>query len=373
MFAENQDIRNVNSDAEIVKCIQTGTYGQMPAQIIEFFNSLPKTNFYDYLRTLAVPFLFNAFERNLMGDKNPVISFKEDLFKLKKLTSNIIESGPLEELMSQIMIDDKIPEFPEEIKVHTGIHYGKLFQEFDHYSFFDEAKDLLETRLKINDIHIPELRKMKVLDQGSGGGRYTAAWKLLGAKSAVGLDYSEIGIQDARARVKMANIDNIEFDLGSVLDMPYEDEKYDFVFSNGVLHHTENWKQGISEQLRVLKPGGYGWLYLIEDPGGLFWDQIELLRAIMKKVNKSFAQQVMKSLNIPPNRVFYMLDHVMVPINTRLAKEDIESQLVLNGATSIHRLNRGVKFDRVEYIYKNIPYSSEKFGIGENRYFFKKK
>lgn len=154
--------------------------------------------------------------------------------------------------------------------------------------------------------------------------------------------------------------------------MPYLNESFDVVFSNGVLHHTEDWRQGISEQLRVLKPGGYGWLYLIEYPGGIFWDMIEILRAILIGVDKNFAVEVLKSMHIPANRIFYMLDHVMVPINTRLTPEQIEKELNKNGASSIKRLTRGSDFDRIEYIYKKIPYAKEKFGAGENRYWFRK-
>ena len=67
-----------------------------------------------------------------------------------------------------------------------------------------------------------------------------------------------------------------------------------------------------------------------------------------------------------------MLDHVMVPINTRLTPNQIEQELKRHGATSIERLSRGAKFDRVEYIHQKVPYAKDKFGIGENRYIFRK-
>ena len=178
---------------------------------------------------------------------------------------------------------------------------------------------------------------------------------------------------DARFRVNSANLENVDFVHGSVLDMPFENESFDIVYSNGVLHHTEDWKKGISEQLRVMKSGGWGWQYLIESPGGVFWDKIEILRAIMKNVNKEFAQNIMKSLGIPNNRVFYMLDHVMVPINTRITEYELENELNINGAINIKKLRRGADFDRVEAIYNKLPFAKEKFGVGEQRYVFNKK
>src|SRR5690606_28306607 len=142
-----------------------------------------------------------------------------------------------------------------------------LFKNFDHQSYFQEARDLLKTRLQKNQINIPDLEQLSLLDQGCGGGRYTAAWKLLGVGKAVGLDYSKIGLEDARKRIEIAGMENISFEHGSVLEMPFEDSSFDIVFSNGVLHHTEDWQKGVEEQLRVMKKGGYGWLYLIEEPG----------------------------------------------------------------------------------------------------------
>jgi ubiquinone/menaquinone biosynthesis C-methylase UbiE len=369
---ENRDIQDLKELTQIVDCLETGKYGEAPRELIEFFESLPKNSHYDFIRTLAVPYLFNIFEENILNNKNPLVWFPEKISELFEFCNNIA-SGNVWESILKINNDSKNNlDSSEELKLRTGIHYGKLFKDFDHSSYFDEARALLETRLKRNNIEIPNLDNCKLLDQGCGGGRYTVAWKLLGTKECIGLDFSDIGLEDARARIEIAEIPNVKFVKGSVLDMPFNDNSFDIVFSNGVLHHTDNWKKGVKEQLRVLKPGGFGWLYLIEQPGGLFWDKVEILRAIMKNVDKDFARKVLKSLNIPTNKIFYMLDHVMVPINSRLSPEQIEAELKSYGAESIERLNRGTSFDRIEYIHRKIPYASEKFGVGENRYVFRK-
>lgn len=372
MNLDNKDIRESGSIEEIVSCVKTPIYGESPVELIEFFSNLPLTDFYNYLRTLSVPYFFHLFEKNLFREEDPLIWFPKELNKFMHRTQGVIDS-PFKELMKDCLLEVNQDNPDEEVKVHTGIHYGKLFKDFDNKSYFEEARKILELRLQRNNIQIENLENLRLLDQGCGGGRYSAAWKLLGVGSVVGLDYSAIGLDDARHRIELAGIENINFDQGSVLNMPYDNETFDIVFSNGVLHHTEDWQKGISEQLRVLKSGGYGWLYLIEKPGGVFWDKIEILRAIMKNVNKEFAQRILKSLNIPSNRIFYMLDHVMVPINTRLTPAQIENELELNGAISIKRLERGTDFDRVEHIYNKISCAKEKFGVGENRYFFRKK
>jgi len=373
MVTENKDIRSTNDLADIVDCIEPKIYGNTPKDVVNFFNELPRDTFHDYFRILSVPFLFHKTESIFKSQDEPKSSFINVLNELLNSTKNSIVNEDIQILFKNSFEYSSEENFQDEVKNHTGQHYGNLFKEFDHQSYFEEAKNLLETRLTRNGIQIHNKEKLIVLDQGCGGGRYTVAWKLLGIHKAVGVDFSDIGLQDARARADFAGIENIDFIKASVLDMPFEEESFDIVYSNGVLHHTEDWKKGIAEQLRVMKSGGLGWQYLIENPGGIFWDSIEILRAIMKDVNKKFAQDVLRSLGIPMNRVFYMLDHVMVPINTRLTSEEIVFELEKNGACSIKRLTRGADFDRVEAIYNQVPYAKEKFGVGENRFIFYKK
>lgn len=44
--------------------------------------------------------------------------------------------------------------------------------------------------------------------------------------------------------------------VGDVLHLPYPDAALDAVFGFGVLHHVPDWRGGLAEIARVLKPGG---------------------------------------------------------------------------------------------------------------------
>ncbi len=77
-------------------------------------------------------------------------------------------------------------------------------------------------------------------------------------------------------------------------------------------------------------------------------------------------------LGVPGNRIFFMLDHVMVPINVRLRPRQVEDALAAAGARDVRRLERGTDFDRIEAIHRGIPFAEVKFGVGENRYVFGK-
>ena len=67
-----------------------------------------------------------------------------------------------------------------------------------------------------------------------------------------------------------------------------------------------------------------------------------------------------------------MLDHVMVPINQRLTPDAVASALAQAGASDIRRLTRGTDFDRIEQIYRQTPFATVKYGVGENRFVFSK-
>jgi SAM-dependent methyltransferase len=356
------------SDFLTAPCLLEGDIGERAEALVDAARILGTGRWASTLRSWCVPYLFNSMEQTFASACNPVEGLNQALESLSHFLSGAANSD-----LAKLNSEEKTPgERKGEVITITGEHYGRLFQAFSSRSFWDEPVRLLRTRLERNGVDISGLEQKEVLDVGCGGGRYTAAWRILGAKRAVGIDGSEIGIADAVRRTDDANLEGVEFKQGNALSLPFEDQSFDIVFSNGVLHHTENWQQGVNELVRVLKRGGLGWLYLIENPGGLFWDVIELLRLVMKDEPRDLARAALELIGIPSNRIFYMLDHVMVPINIRLRPEQVEDCLAKAGATGIRRLNRGTDFDRIEKIYRGESYATVKYGVGENRYVFSK-
>lgn len=43
---------------------------------------------------------------------------------------------------------------------------------------------------------------------------------------------------------------------GDAQNLPFEPARFDAVFNFGIVHHLEDWRRGIAEVARVLKPGG---------------------------------------------------------------------------------------------------------------------
>jgi ubiquinone/menaquinone biosynthesis C-methylase UbiE len=104
-----------------------------------------------------------------------------------------------------------------------------------------------------------ENSSFKVLDVGCGGGRHIFMAKSLGY-DIYGIDINQGMVDssiDLYTKTGGENADQ-HIKLGELLDIPFENETFDFVICTGVLHQARNfveYKKGISEIARVLKKG----------------------------------------------------------------------------------------------------------------------
>src|SRR5215467_7573208 len=91
-----------------------------------------------------------------------------------------------------------------------------------------------------------------VLEIGSGAGRFTEILLEAGAK-VVSVDLSSA--VDANWTSNRGKGDLLLFQ-GSIYDMPFEGEQFDFVFCYGVLQHTPDPQRAFDELWKYVKPGG---------------------------------------------------------------------------------------------------------------------
>ena len=209
------------------------------------------------------------------------------------------------------------------------------------------------------------------LDAGCGGGRYTLALRSMGIKRMQGIDISPDSITLA-SKMNGFEENEVSFKQASVLDLPFDDESYDLVFSNGVLHHTTSTSKGLSELYRVLQPGGEGWLYLYGGKESLFWDIVDFCRKILSQVSQSYMQILMKVLGYPPGRIFHRVDFWYVPINNRYFYSEVASMLSDAGFSNHRKLLRGADIDWDEIIHNNKRIDPYIYGEGEMRFWITK-
>ncbi len=98
-----------------------------------------------------------------------------------------------------------------------------------------------------------------VLDLGSGAGNDCfVARAIVGETGKVtGLDMTEQMVNKAKENRAKLNFKNVEFVLGDIEEMPFEDKKFDVVISNCVLNLVPDKSKAFTEIFRVLKEEGH--------------------------------------------------------------------------------------------------------------------
>lgn len=97
-----------------------------------------------------------------------------------------------------------------------------------------------------------------VLDIGCGAGVDTIiAAKMVGSKGTVtGVDLVREMLAQARENVRMMEFKNVTFMNTSGEKLPFTDNSFDVVVSNGVLNLIPDKVRALAEAFRVLKPSG---------------------------------------------------------------------------------------------------------------------
>ena len=99
------------------------------------------------------------------------------------------------------------------------------------------------------------LQGKKLLEVGCGMGYDSLEFIRRGVRvTAVDLTPNAVEFAKRHFEVVGAGVDEVR--VGNALDLPFPDETFDAVWSNGVLHATGNTQKAIDEVWRVLKPGG---------------------------------------------------------------------------------------------------------------------
>lgn len=97
-----------------------------------------------------------------------------------------------------------------------------------------------------------------VLDLGCGGGIdcFLAAQKVGPGGYVIGVDMTPQMVERARANKNKLNMQNVDFRLGEIENLPVADSTVDVVISNCVINLSPEKPRVFREIYRVLKPGG---------------------------------------------------------------------------------------------------------------------
>ena len=119
----------------------------------------------------------------------------------------------------------------------------------------------------------------RLLEIGCGMGTDLLQFARGGAR-CVDIDLTPRSVEITRHRFRLYGADG-RFMISDGEHLPFADNSFDVVYSNGVLHHTPDTAGAIREVHRVLRPGGLAKVMLYHRHSLNYWVEIVLRRGIL--------------------------------------------------------------------------------------------
>src|SRR5215212_9347653 len=162
-----------------------------------------------------------------------------------------------------------------------GAKYGAKY-EFATREFFDEVE-----RHRYTDyapwmpevMGFDEFAGKRLLEVGCGMGTDLLQFARGGAL-CTGIDLTPRSVEISSLHFGLYGM-RADFVLGDGEHLPFRDESFDVVYSNGVLHHTPDTAGAIREVHRVLRPGGTAKVMLYHRHSLNYWFEIILRRGLL--------------------------------------------------------------------------------------------
>ena len=162
-----------------------------------------------------------------------------------------------------------------------GSHYDRE-HEFGSFEFFDQVE-----RHRYSEyapwmpqlMEFQEFRDARLLEVGCGMGTDLLQFARGGAR-CVGIDLTPRSIEITRHRFRLYGAEG-DFMISDAEHLPFRNESFDVVYSNGVLHHTPDTEGAVGEVHRVLKSGGVAKIMLYHRDSLNYWVEIVLRRGLL--------------------------------------------------------------------------------------------
>jgi glycosyltransferase involved in cell wall biosynthesis/ubiquinone/menaquinone biosynthesis C-methylase UbiE len=153
----------------------------------------------------------------------------------------------------------------------VGSHYAKVthphtlewYQEIEQYRYAEYAPWMFEL------MEFGRHHGHSVLEIGGGLGTDLSQFARHGAR-VTDLDLSGGHLEHAKENFALRGLDG-EFIHYDAETLPFADNSFDVVYSNGVLHHTPNTHRVVGEVRRVLKPGGTAIVMMYAENSWHYW------------------------------------------------------------------------------------------------------
>lgn len=138
--------------------------------------------------------------------------------------------------------------------------YSVVDESLTQESLNKHVEDLLQMfiyrkHLAVTEMELKNVTGLSILEVGSGGGGHSALFQKQGA-DVVAVDITPERVKSTAKKLSLLKSNSGVAFVGDAENLPFIDNSFDIVYSNGVLHHSENTDKCLDEVFRVLKPEG---------------------------------------------------------------------------------------------------------------------
>lgn len=161
-----------------------------------------------------------------------------------------------------------------------GAEHGQE-KEFGTREFFDEVERHRYTEYAPwmpSVMGFKDFAGARLLEIGCGMGSDLLQFARGGAR-CTGIDLTPRSVEITRHRFELYN-QRGDFLLSDGEHLPFADESFDVVYSNGVLHHTPDTAGAVREVQRVLRRGGTAKVMLYHKHSFAYWGEMILRRGV---------------------------------------------------------------------------------------------
>ncbi len=298
---------------------------------------------------------------NYLINPNKIDSTIKKLFEITLIFQNLQKSNWI--------INNKTRKFKIDKWKKGEATYDFLWPRTTEKKFQKVSRQMVEPRVRQILKNIPKnfLYNKKILDSGCGTGRYIDCFRKERPREIIGMDKGKAIISTNKKRYKGAK--KISFKVGDVKKLPFKNEEFDFICSAGVFHHSsEKMSHLVKEHQRVLKKGGYFFIF-VTAKGGLLKETWNFSRKLLKDIPLSDIYDYLKN-KINPLRMQGFIDHAYTS-NVPTTRKNLEIILKKN-FSKIKKLQGVPGADLTKQIYKKDKFYNFRFGEGDLRYICKK-
>ena len=181
------------------------------------------------------------------------------------------------------------------------IQIKERFNEIASSPMFTDELDSNDPQLTEILEWFGDVNKSELLDAGCAKGRFSKILAQIGA-IMTGIDPTESFIEIARE-----NVSEVKFDIASVTEIPYEDQRFDGIFCIEVLEHVPDTEKAIGEMARVLKPGGK---IIIIDKNILSLEPLYLMPTFLFKMIQEYRNKWMYPRDFPFKEKYFTYGYI---------------------------------------------------------------